>query len=136
MGELKIEYSDKKITPFGGMKLLKDFIDKTDVIKSLYEVNLPQPGSNAGYNPIDIIQGFWLAIFTGASRYIHADWIRYDTTLQNIFNIKKLPSQSTYSRFFHKFDMGKNNEVFPMLQQKFFNQINVGALTIDLLLPQ
>ena len=132
MGELKIEYSDKKITPFGGMKLLKDFIDKTDVIKSLYEVNLPQPGSNAGYNPIDIIQGFWLAIFTGASRYIHADWIRYDTTLQNIFNIKKLPSQSTYSRFFHKFDMGKNNEVFPMLQQKFFNQINVGALTIDL----
>ena len=26
MGELKIEYSDKKITPFGGMKLLKDFI--------------------------------------------------------------------------------------------------------------
>ena len=132
MGELKIEYSDKKITPFGGMKLLKDFIDKTDVIKSLYEVNLPQPESNAGYNPIDIIQGFWLAIFTGASRYIHADWIRYDTTLQNIFNIKKLPSQSTYSRFFHKFDMGKNNEVFPMLQQKFFNQINVGALTIDL----
>ena len=114
------------------MKLLKDFIDKTDVIKSLYEVNLPQPGSNAGYNPIDIIQGFWLAIFTGASRYIHADWIIYDTTLQNIFNIKKLPSQSTYSRFFHKFDMGKNNEVFPMLQQKFFNQINVGALTIDL----
>ena len=27
MGELKIEYSDKKITPFGGMKLLKDFMD-------------------------------------------------------------------------------------------------------------
>ncbi len=42
MGELKIEYSDKKITPFGGMKLLKDFIDKTDVIKSLYEVNIQQ----------------------------------------------------------------------------------------------
>ena len=27
MGELKIQYSDKKVTPFGGMKLLKDFID-------------------------------------------------------------------------------------------------------------
>jgi len=26
MGELKIQYSDKKVTPFGGMKLLKDFI--------------------------------------------------------------------------------------------------------------
>jgi len=56
--------SDKKVTPFGGMKL--------------------HPKSNAGYNPLDIIQGFWLSIFTEASRYIHADWLRYDTTLQSI----------------------------------------------------
>ena len=87
MGELKIQYSDKKVTPFGGMKLLKDFIDKTDIIKNLESVNIPQPQSNAGINPIDIIQGFWLSIFTGASRYIHADWLRYDTVLQEIFNI-------------------------------------------------
>jgi hypothetical protein len=132
MGELKIEYSDKKVTPFGGMKLLKDFMDKTDIIKDLESVSLPFPQSNAGYNPIDIIQGFWLSIFTGASRYIHADWLRYDTTLQEIFNIKRLPSQATYSRFFHKFSWMKNNEVFPELQRKFLQQINVGALTIDL----
>jgi len=132
MGELKIEYSDKKVTPFGGMKLLKDFMDRTDIVKDLKSVDLPYPQSNAGYNPIDIIQGFWLSIFTGASRYIHADWLRYDTTLQDIFDIKKLPSQSTYSRFFHKFSWQKNNEVFPLLQKKFLEQIDVGALTIDL----
>lgn len=132
MGELKIEYSDKKVTPFGGMKLLKDFIDTTHIIKDLQSVNLPQPNSNAGYNPIDIIQGFWLSIFTGASRFIHADWLRYDTTLQEIFKIKRLPSQSTYSRFFHKFSFMKNNEIFPTLQKKFLSQISVGSLTIDL----
>ena len=132
MGELKIEYSDKKVTPFGGMKLLKDFIDKTDVIDNLKSVNLPVGFSNRAYDPIDIVQGFRLAIFTGASRYIHADWLRYDTTLQSIFEINKLPSQSTYSRFFHKFDMEKNSEIFPILQQKFLSQLNVGELTIDL----
>ena len=132
MGEMKIVYSDKKVTPFGGMKLLKDFIDKTDIIKDLESVDLPYPQSNAGYNPVNIIQGFWLSIFTGASRYIHADWLRYDTTLQSIFNIDRLPSQSTYSRFFHKFSWERNNEVFPKLQHKFFEQINVGSLTIDL----
>ena len=132
MGKLKIEYSDKKITPFGGMKLLKDFMDKTSVIDDLQSVNLPQGYSNAAYDPVDIDQGFWLAIFTGASRYIHADWIRYDTTLQSIFDIKRLPSQSTYSRFFHKFDMEKNSEIFPQLQQKFLSQIDVGSITIDL----
>ncbi len=122
MDELKIEYSDKKVTPFGGMKLLKDFMDKTDIIKDLESVNLLYPQSNAGYNPIDIIQGFWLSIFTGASRYIHADWLRYDTTLQEIFDIKRLPSQAIYSRFFHKFSWMKNNEVFPELQRKFLQQ--------------
>ena len=132
MGALKIEYSDKKVTPFGGMKLLKDFIDTTNIIKDLESVNLPQPKSNAGINPIDIIQGFWLAIFTGASRYIHADWLRGDKVLQEIFQIKRLPSQSTYSRFFHKFSWEKNDEIFATLQQKFLSQIDVGALTIDL----
>ena len=132
MGELKIQYSDKKVTPFGGMKLLKDFIDTTNIIEDLRGVNLPYPQSNAGIDPIDIIQGFWLSIFTGASRYIHADWLRYDTVLQEIFQIKRLPSQSTYSRFFHKFSWEKNEEVFALLQQKFLSQIDVGALTIDL----
>ena len=132
MGELKIQYSDKKVTPFGGMKLLKDFIDTTNVIEDLKSVNLPYPQSNAGINPIDIIQGFWLSIFTGASRYIHADWLRYDTVLQEIFQIKRLPSQATYSRFFHKFSWEKNEEIFALLQQKFLSQIDVGALTIDL----
>lgn len=132
MGELKIQYSDKKVTPFGGMKLLKDFIDTTNIIEDLKSVNLPYPQSNAGINPIDIIQGFWLSIFTGASRYIHADWLRYDTVLQEIFQVKRLPSQSTYSRFFHKFSWEKNEEVFALLQQKFLSEIDVGALTIDL----
>ncbi len=73
-----------------------------------------------------------MSIFTGASRYIHADWLRYDTVLQEIFQIKRLPSQATYSRFFHKFSWEKNEEVFALLQQKFLSQIDVGALTIDL----
>lgn len=132
MGELKIEYSDKKVTPFGGMKLLKDFIDRTNIIQDLESVDLPQPNSNAGYNPITIIQGFWLSIFTGASRFIHADWLRYDTVLQEIFELNKLPSQSTYSRFFHKFSFMKNNEIFPELQRKFLEQINIGEITVDL----
>jgi len=132
MGELKIEYSDKKITPFGGMKLLKDFIDSINVIDDLKSVNIPQPKSNAGIDPINIIQGFWLSIFTGASRFIHADWLRYDTVLQEIFQITRLPSQSTYSRFFHKFSWKLNNEVFPKLQYKFLRHIDIGSLTIDL----
>ena len=49
MGELKIAYSDKKVTPWGGMKLLKDFIDHLQILPYLNELNIPQPNSNRGY---------------------------------------------------------------------------------------
>ena len=49
------------MTPFGGMKLLKDFIDTTNIIEGLRSVNLPYLQSNAGIDPIDIIQGFCTA---------------------------------------------------------------------------
>ena len=86
MGKLKINYLDKKVIPFGGMKLLKDFMDQTTVPEDPNAVAFPQLGSNAELNPSVIIQGFWMSIFTGASRhYVHADWLlRYDETLQEI----------------------------------------------------
>ena len=104
MVNLEIAYSDKEVTPFGGMVLLKRFIDKTGIMKKVSELDLPISGSNRGYDSEVIIQSFWLNIWTGASRYIHCDGLRYDTVLQKIFGLRQMPSQSTYSRFFKKFN--------------------------------
>lgn len=131
MVNLPIEYSDKPVTPFGGMALMKRFIDQTGIREQLATLDLPQGGSNRAYNPVQIIESFWLGIWTGASRYIHCDWLRQDQTLAEIFGYESLPSQSTYSRFFGKFSQARNTAVFPPLQQWFFDQINVGAVTVD-----
>ena len=42
-----------------------------------------------------------------------------------------MPSQSTYSRFFGKFSQKRNTEVFPVLQNWFFEQIGVDNITVD-----
>jgi hypothetical protein len=131
MVNLPIEYSDKKVTPFGGMSLMKNFIDQTCIREKLSELDLPYPESNAGYDPVLITEAFWLSIWTGASRYIHCDWLRYDSALQDIFGWKRMPSQSTYSRFFGKFSQKRNTEVFPELQHWFFNQLGVDNITVD-----
>ncbi len=73
-----------------------------------------------------------MSIWTGASRYIHADWLRYDTTLHDIFGWDKMPSQSTYSRFFGKFSQCRNSAVFPSLQNWFFSQLQVNDITLDI----
>lgn len=131
MVNLPIEYSDKQVTPFGGMSLMKRFLDQTKIREDLRTLNLPQPGSNCGYAPEQIIESFWLGIWTGASRYIHCDWLRYDKTLQDIFGWDRMPSQSTYSRFFGKFSQSRNTEVFPALQKRFFDQVGVDNITVD-----
>lgn len=131
MVNLPIIYSDKKVTPFGGMSLMKRFIDQTGIREELKRLDLPQPKSNAGYKPEQIAEAFWLSIWTGASRYIHCDWLRYDTVLQEIFAWERMPSQSTYSRFFGKFSQKRNTEVFPKLQNWFLNQVAVDNITID-----
>lgn len=131
MVNLPIEYSDKAVTPFGGLSLMKRFVDQTGIREYLGQLNLPQPGSNRGYEPVRIVESFWLSIWTGASRYIHCDWLRYDQVLHSIFGFEMMPSQSTYSRFFGRFSQARNTEVFPQLQHWFFEQLSLDNITVD-----
>jgi hypothetical protein len=131
MVNLPIEYSDKPVTAFGGMSLLKRLVDKVGIMEQLSQLSLPSPGSNRGYKPEDLILSFWLGIWTGASRYIHCDWLRHDKVLQDIFCLKQMPSQSTYSRYFGKFTQRVNTEVFPVLQDWFMNQFDINNITVD-----
>jgi len=130
--DLVIEYSDKKISAWGGMKLMKDLVDNTGIKSFMGALNLPRRGSNRSYFPLDIIESFWVSIWIGASRFTHSSWLRYDTVLKEIFDWKEVPSQSTYSRFFHKFSWKRNDEVFPRLQHWFFNQLHFDNMTLDL----
>ena len=110
MVNLPIEFSDKQVTPFGGMSLMKRFVDSLGIRDKLRELPLPQGQSNRAYDPVHVVESFWLSIWTGASRFIHADWLRYDTVLQEIFGFECMPSQSTYSRFFGQFSDQRNTE--------------------------
>lgn len=132
MVDLPIEYSDRQVTPYGGMSLMKRFADATGIRDFLHTVNLPMPGSNRGYDPVRIVEGFWLGVWTGASRYVHCEHLRYDRVLQEMHGFDDLPSQSTYSRFFGRFDQRRNTEVFPALQAWLFDRLSIGSVTLDL----
>jgi hypothetical protein len=64
-------------------------------------LTLPKPCSNGRYDPIHIIENFWISIWIGASRFAHSSWLRYNKVLKEIFIWKETTSQSTYSRFFN-----------------------------------
>jgi hypothetical protein len=128
----RIEFSDEKVTAWGGMQLMKQLLDKSGVKEKLNDLPLPERGSNRSYASSQIVECFWTSIWIGAGRFSHSSYLRYDDVLKKIFGWSEAPSQSTYSRFFNKFDWKRNEEIFAPLQEWFFNQIQFDNLTLDL----
>lgn len=131
--ELKIEFTDKEITPWGGMVLLKkmlDRIDFSDVISSCS--SLPSPGSNRGYPTDVIIESFIVNVWCGATRFLHTEIGRLDYPLSKIFGWKKHPGQDAYKRFFKKFSWNINREVFSYFYKWFFSNLRMSEATLDI----
>jgi len=129
--EIQVKFTDKKISAWGGMKLMKDLTDKLGIKEFMRTLDLPKKGSNRSYDALQIIECFWTSIWIGAGRFSHCSYLRYDKVLKEIFGWKEAPSQSTYSRFFQKFSWQRNTEVFVPLQQWFVNNLNIKNVTID-----
>ena len=131
MKEIEVSFTDKNVTAWGGMKLMKDMVDSIGIKEFMGKLDLPEKGSNRGYEPIQIIECFWTSIWIGAGRFSHSAYLRYDKVLQEIFGWKQAPSQSTYSRFFQKFSWKRNTEVFVPLQKWFVDNVKIKNVTID-----
>jgi hypothetical protein len=85
MKELLVEYSDQKVSSWGGMKLMKDLVARTGIKDQLRQLSLPEPGSNRAYDPVAVIESFWTSVWMGASRFCHTELLRYDNVLKEIF---------------------------------------------------
>lgn len=73
--EIKVVFTDKKVTAWGGMKLMKNMIDSIGIRKIMSEVDLPQKGSNRGYEAMQIIGCFWTSIWIGPGRFSHSAYL-------------------------------------------------------------
>ena len=130
--ELKIEFTDKEITPWGGMILMKKLIEKTKINEVLERLPLPQQNSNRGYNPIQLINNFWVSLWSGASRFEHLEVTRMDKVVQNMFGWKQMAGHKSFQRYFKKFGQADNQRIFTELFNWFFKQIKFDNYTLDL----
>ncbi len=130
--EFEISYTDKEITPWGGMVFLRQMLDKIGFRKVVEsQLDLPVSGSNRGYSPTTIIEAFIVSIWCGASRFLHTEVTRHDATLSRIFNWKRTPGQDTYKRFFNKFTQAKNQRVSDHFYSWLFDHVKFDNFTLD-----
>jgi len=130
--DFKLSFTDKEITPWSGMIFMKKLLDKTGLLTQLIATNLPIQGSNRGYSPIQLITCFLVSIWCGANKFEHLEVGRFDEVLRNIFGFKKMPGHKSYIRYFNKFTIAINQQVFSDVMSWFFSQVTLDNITLDI----
>lgn len=131
--DFSISYTDKEITPWGGMALLKKMLEKIGFREAIAGCShLPQPGSNRGYDPKVILESFITGIWCGANRFMHTEQTRFDPALADIFGWKEVPGQDVYKRYFAKFNQVKNLEIGQYFYSWIFDNYAFDNFTIDI----
>lgn len=128
---LEVQYSDKEVSPWGGLILMKQLLDKSGIRNKLLELNLPQSTSNNSIDSISIVESFFASIWIGATAFSQTAVIKLDKTVKEIFGWKRVPSGTTFGRFFKKFTWSENNRIFTELNRWFFNQVQFNNYTMD-----
>ena len=110
---VKIGFTDKKITSYGGFSLLAMFFEKIDLKGALNGLMPIVEVSPNAMKAEEKLLGFMTLIITGASRFSHMLYLGNPEIIKTIFGLRRLPlAATTLTRYFNKIqDMGKANHM-------------------------
>jgi hypothetical protein len=121
------------VSPWGGMRLIYEFYERCGLKAKIREIPLAEPGSGNGTSHQEIIESFMASVILGAGNCSGASQIRYDEIIKEIFQWEKgMPSQSTLSRFFPKYNRESSDIIFSQLQTWWFDMLGMNNLTLDI----
>ena len=130
----KIEFTDKKITPWAGIPMLKKMLGKMDFDSCLDGLDLPEQGSNRGYSSHQLIKQFMASAWCGANKFEHTEVTRQDEAIRQFWGFERMAGHKSFQRFFNKFDLATNQKAFTVLYQWFFKNLQFNNFTFRPLL--
>ena len=127
-----VSFSEREVTAWGGLALFKQMLDSMGFRDAAADWGLPQPKSNRGYVPVQLIEQFIVSIWCGACRFVHAETVRMDSTLTRLFGWPRAAGHKAIMRLFGRFDMLANERVQAEAYRWFFGKINaLQRITLD-----
>ena len=127
----EVKFTSREVSAWGGLALLKRMLDGLGFKAAMQSWDLPQPGSNRGYAPEQLIEQMIVSIWCGAARFVHADITRLDSTLIRLFGWSKAPGHKAIVRLFQRFDQMSATRVQMSSYQWLFNKLGLGPITLD-----
>lgn len=127
-----VSFSDREVTAWGGLALLKRMLEAMEFRQAMADWSLPEPGSNRGYDPPQLLEQFIVSIWCGACRFAHAETVRMDGTLTRLFGWQRAAGHKAIMRLFGRFDMLTNERVQAEVYRWFFSKISaLKNVTLD-----
>jgi hypothetical protein len=132
-GGFEIKFTDREVSAWGGMALMKRMLDQMGFQQAVSGWDLPHPGSNRGYPPVQLIEQWIVSIWCGACRFAHAETVRFDGTLTRLFGWPKAAGHRAIVRLFERFDMARNETVQEAAYRWFFDKVStLTRITLDM----
>lgn len=127
-----VNFSNREVSAWGGLALFKQMLDSMGFREAAAGWGLPQPKSNRGYAPLQLIEQFLVSIWCGACRFAHAETVRMDSTLVRLFGWSRAAGHKAIMRLFGRFDMLTNERVQAQVYRWFFSKIStLKQVTLD-----
>jgi hypothetical protein len=130
--DIELGFTDKEITAWGGLQLMRRMLEHIGWDKALANAGLPQPQSNRGYAPEQLVNQFMLSIWCGANRFEHMEVTRYDAVLGRLFGYERMANYKAFTRLIDKCDQASISGTFAGLYTHLFDQVGLTHLTLDL----
>ena len=111
---IQIEFTDQQLSPHAGTATFWTFLHESGW-RELVARCLPHPAptSNNALSPLTKVLSFVQGLLCGAKKLTHCAYLRRDPMMPALLGIKRVPSQSTFTRFFQGFTgAGKNLACF------------------------
>ncbi len=111
VNKVRIEFTNKKMTAYGGFSLLAMFFEKIklrEIIEDVIPVKERSPNSVGIYSKI---LAYSLMLYAGGSRFSHLLYLGYEGVLAKLFAVVRLPlASTTLTRLFGKIKKLKDVE--------------------------
>jgi hypothetical protein len=128
----ELRFSDKEVSAWGGLSLLKRMLDHLGFDRALARAGLPEPGSNRGYAPVQLITQFIISVWCGANRFEHGEVTRHDPVIKQLFGFGRMANFKAVMRLFRRFTSMHNETVFDSLYRWQFDNLRLQNITLDL----
>jgi len=112
-----LQETDRALTPFGGIVVFLEFLNKIGFVKKVSECMPVTYRSSNSIPPPQTYIAFLISVAAGARRFAQTSWLRGDRALHGLLGINRFPGDDTIRNLFLRFGMGEVQRFFePMTE--------------------